>query len=280
MDISVFAEVVLDLPETQEGSVPKLVCGNLHIASEESCRGKERASNPLTMECSRLPENPLHVPGMILGVRETRKEFAVAPQSNASVEQKKAGLLLREAPTEKKPQGSFSKQFAATDGCKSDVGELTQGESLYRESNSLFGRLVSVSNCQGLSEVSTSIDLALESPSVDRREEVSGWGGGIVREIERPCSQVAGLGQQVLQADSLSKQAGPQGLRREWVTGFSEQNSLMPEPTRMQGRAGKRSSLDTWDLFGISLKQGPVSKLVVVVDPRSRHAGECLYRCS
>lgn len=125
------------------------------------------------------------------------------------------------------------------------MGELTQGESLYRESNSLFGRLVSVSNCQGLSEVSTSIDLALESPSVDRREEVSGWGGGIVREIEPPCSQVAGLGQQVLQADSLSKQAGPQGLRRAWVTGFSEQNSLVTEPTRMQERAGKRSSLDT-----------------------------------
>lgn len=101
------------------------------------------------------------------------------------------------------------------------MGELTQGESLYRESNSLFGRLVSVPNCQGLSEVSTSIDLALERPSVDSLEEVSDWGGGIVREW--PCSQVAGLGQHVLQADSLSKQAGPQGLRKAWVTGFSEQ---------------------------------------------------------
>lgn len=118
MDISVFAEVVLDLPETQEGSVPKLVCGNLHIASEESCPGKERASNPLTMECSRLPENPLHVPGMIQGVRETRKEFAVAPQSNASVEQKKVGLLLREAPTERSLRVVFPNSLLQLMGVK------------------------------------------------------------------------------------------------------------------------------------------------------------------
>ncbi|EMP30245.1 hypothetical protein UY3_12665 [Chelonia mydas] len=244
--------------------------GNLTMLptdSMETCNKEENASNLVTMKSSNLPEmgfceNPPDVTEVILDLRKTQEESVVA-QENVPLEQAlgekgkgrisvKNGLLLRKIPEEENLQGAFCKQFAAIHGCGSDLIESAQGESLYRESNSLFGSLVSVPNCQSLSEVYRSTKFALEKPSVDHFEKVLD-GMKIVREFERPYDQVAVLdrlvgktmllGQECLHIDSLSEQSVTQVLRKDLVMGFSEQNSFITELTRMQGRAGKLSPL-------------------------------------
>lgn len=127
------------------------------VASKKGCKGKESASNLLTMESSSLPERglyktPLDGPELILGLNEIQKELVVAQQSNASVEQDKGELLLKEAPKEKNPHGSFChgrfcEQFAVTERCGSD---LIKG--------------VSVPNCQSLSDMYGSMTLLLTNP--------------------------------------------------------------------------------------------------------------------
>lgn len=56
------------------------------------------------------------------------------------------------------------------------------------------------------------------------------------------------MGQDRLQADSGSEQSGLQFQREDGAAESAEQDSWAVHLWRMQGMAGKRASLDTWDV--------------------------------
>ncbi|XP_067406808.1 uncharacterized protein [Emydura macquarii macquarii] len=236
---------------------------------------KEFISQLLSKEQMRWASQFMRIEGvpvvsdLVLDLSEAQKE-SFGAQGNVSLAQPLAeegrdisvgsGLLPKTAPEEIKPPDGFCEQFAATEGCESELIKLAQDESLPVASNGLeVGKSSSVSNCQSFPSVDGFTDSVLERSSLDTLEKVPD-GVDIFRKLKQLCSQMAVLDHysgetmrlelECLQdVSSVSEQIVPQFQRKDWAPDATQQNSCAGDLWGEQGVVDKLSPLKT---LGIS----------------------------